>query len=77
MVRVISKDEVAGYHFLGIVMGTSWLGGLQKGRGYSNATNELLDRAAARGATHVVLDPANREHFSGGQVIRGEAYRAK
>ena len=77
MVRVASKEHVAGYRFLGVVMGTSWLYGLQKGKGYSNALNELLEAAAARGATHIVFDPANREHFGGGQVVRGEAYRAQ
>lgn len=72
-VRIVQTGDVAGYSFVGNVMGTSSLDGLARRTGYENALDELLDNAAALGATHVVLTNNRGPAFWGGQTVRGEA----
>ena len=77
MVRPATRDEVKGYKFLGVVQGSSMMSGVLRHSGYENAINEMLEKAAAKGATHVVLDPKSEPHYwTTNQYVRGEAYRA-
>ena len=77
MVRVVTADQVQGYQFLGTITASSSLSGVLQHTGYENALNELLEKAAQRGATHVVLDPKSEPHYwTTSQHIRGDAYRA-
>lgn len=76
MVRQANREEVRAGTFLGSVQGSSVLSGIYRQAGFENARNQMLDRAAALGATHVVPDPEARPHYwTAAQFIRGEAYR--
>lgn len=77
-VRMAEADAVKECQFLGQVTGTSTLTGVARHSGYQNAINELLDEAAGRGASHVLLSRDNRPaYWTFAQNVRGEAYRCK
>jgi hypothetical protein len=77
-VRIIPQAEAAGLEFVGQVTGTSQLAGLGRHQGKQNAVNDMLEKAAALGATHVVMthDP-RAAYWSMGQSVRGDAFRAR
>lgn len=74
---MVPASAVAGFVHLGQVAGTSLQTGIGKDAGYANARNELLDNAAALGATHVVLtdDRGAGRYWALSQQLHGEAYR--
>ncbi|TXL77515.1 DUF4156 domain-containing protein [Vineibacter terrae] len=77
-VQIVGPDQVADYQYVGQVMGSSIQAGVARNQGYMNAVNELLEQAAAMGATHVVLTfnpgPA---YWTWSQTVRGEAFRPR
>ena len=77
-VRMAEAEAVKECQFLGQVTGTSTLTGIARHSGYQNALNELLDEAAERGASHVMLSRDSRPaYWTFAQNVRGEAYRCK
>jgi|SRR5215831_12428157 len=79
MVRVVNnREEVRGYKFLGTVTGSSVMTGVMKEAGFESALNEILEKAARLGATHVYIDPKYEAHYwATSQHVRGETYRAR
>ena len=71
-VQEADSNMVAGCTFLGEVAGTSSVGGAVASTGIENAKNEALERAAGKGATHVVWNA-----LVGGEQpsVSGKAYR--
>lgn len=72
---IVEADEamVAGCQFLGTFNGTSgWGGTAGAGLGANNAKNAVMERAAKKGATHVVF-----MSLSGGMFTKaaGRAYK--
>jgi hypothetical protein len=78
MVRVVNaREEVRGYKFLGTVTGSSLMTGVMQQAGFENAMNEVLEKAARLGATHVYVDPKyESRYWTTSEHVRGEAYRA-
>jgi hypothetical protein len=77
-VRIVQPAMVQGYEFLGQVTGNSPLSGVARTAGYENALAELLDNAAALGATHVVLTgDRGPRYWTVSQNLRGEAFRQR
>jgi Domain of unknown function (DUF4156) len=77
MIKIASHEEVKGYKYLGVVEGSSVLTGVAEDSGYRNALNEAMNKAAALGATHLVLDEKSEPHYwRTSEVVRGEAYRS-
>jgi hypothetical protein len=77
-VRVVGPSEVQGYQFVGQVTGSAPFGGLVRTATYESAMNQLLNNAAALGATRVVLTQGERgpRFWTFEQNIRADAYRA-
>lgn len=76
MVRMTNAETVKDCAFLGQATGSSTLTGIARHSGYQNAINELLDRAAGMGASHVVLSPNSRPaYWTFEQNVMAEAYR--
>lgn len=75
MVRLATPEDVKTFKFLGRVQGSSSLTGVSRQTGYANAKNELLDNAAALGATHVVMiGDKGPVYWTFSQRLEGEAY---
>jgi hypothetical protein len=79
MVRVVNaREEVRGYKFLGTVTGSSLMTGVMQQAGFESAMNEVLEKAARLGATHVYIDPKyESSYWTTSEHVRGEAYRAQ
>ena len=78
MIRVTTAQEVKGFKYLGVVEASSSLTGVAKESGYRNALNEAMNKAAALGATHLVLDEGSTpRYWSTSEIVRGEAYRSE
>ncbi len=76
-VRIVhSTEEVKGYTFLGQVVGSSAMTGVMRHQGMENAVNEVLDKAAAMGATHVLMPDKKASYWTFSENVRGEAYKA-
>lgn len=71
-VQEADANMVAGCTYLGDVTGTSGWGGLAASTGIENAKNQALERAAKKGATHVVW---NSIAGGWGPSVSGKAYR--
>jgi hypothetical protein len=76
-VEVVEADRIdARCTFLGNVSGSSMLTGKLKESGYSKAVEEMLENAAALGATHAVLDPQSKpQYWTTSEVVRANAFR--
>lgn len=72
---VLTKDTnvVARCQNLGQIHTSSFMGGIMHSQGYENALVDLKNRAAARGATHVLLMDVS-SGYTGSNVL-GDAYR--
>ena len=78
MIKLASAEEVKGFKYLGVVEGTSSQTGIAKESGYRNALNEAMNKAAALGATHLVLDQNSQSRYwTMSEIVRGEAYRSE
>jgi hypothetical protein len=76
-VRIVRAHDVVGYEFVGQVTGSSMLGGEARQLGFQNALNDMLDKAGAMGATHVVITyNPGPVYWTWSQTVRGEAYKA-
>ena len=75
-IRIITSVEAKRYEYIGMIQGTSSLTGIIRHTGYQNALNEVLDKAAEKGAEFVVLDPkSGPSYWTTSQVIRAEAFK--
>jgi len=75
-IRIITAEEAKKYDYIGFVQGSSSLSGVARYTGYQNALNEVLDKAAAKGADFIVLDPNSEPaYWTTSQVIRAEAFK--
>ncbi|WP_156466705.1 hypothetical protein [Methylibium sp. Root1272] len=72
-VKVTTADAVTGCAYIDDVVGTSGWYGLFATRGVENARGELLNRAQAAGATHVVWSAPSLTY--GSTSVVGKAYR--
>lgn len=72
-VKVTTADAVTGCAYIDDVVGTSGWYGLFASRGVENARGELLNRAQAAGATHVVWSAPSLTY--GSTSVVGKAYR--
>lgn len=72
-VKVTTADAVTGCAYIDDVVGTSGWYGLFASRGVENARGELLIRAQASGATHVVWSAPSLTY--GSTSVVGKAYR--
>ena len=78
MIKLAKAEEVKGYKYLGVVEASSELTGVAKESGFRNALNETMNKAAALGATHLVLDERSEpRYWVTSIIVRGEAYRAE
>lgn len=75
---IVESDErgVAQCEFLGLVSGTSMLGGAVQERARANAKTHALNAAAAKGATHIVWTDVTST-MSQGASAQGRAYRCR
>jgi hypothetical protein len=77
-IRIITAEEAKKYDYIALVQGSSSLSGVVRYTGYQNALNEVLDKAAAKGADFVVLDPNSEPaYWTTSQVIRAEAFKRR
>ena len=77
-IRMITAEEANQYEYVGLIQGSSSLSGVARHTGYQNALNEVLDKAAAKGAEFVVLDPNCRpSYWTTSQIVRAEAFKRK
>ncbi len=77
MIKLATADEVKGYKYLGVVEASSALTGMARESGFRNALNEAMNKAAALGATHLVLDEKSQpRYWVTSIIVRGEAYRS-
>jgi hypothetical protein len=77
-IRIIAAGEAKQYEYVGLIEGSSSLSGVARHTGYQNALNEVLDKAAGKGAEFVVLDPNSKPaYWTTSQVIRAEAFKRK
>jgi hypothetical protein len=75
-VRIVMAQDVRGATPVGQVYGSSSLTGLSRSQGYNEALAEVVEKAAALGATDVVLHHTPRpSYWSTTTTIRGDAYR--
>jgi hypothetical protein len=76
-VEMVPQERLGdGCSFLSNVMGSSSLTGVSRYTGFNNAVNEMIERAAQLGATHVVLDPTSEaSYWTTSEIARGKAYR--
>lgn len=75
-IQVITPDDAENCQFIANVSASSNLTGLARHTGYQSAMNEVLDRAAAAGATSVVLDPHSEpSYWTTSEIVRGVAYK--
>ena len=75
-VRIAMAQDVRGAAPLGQVWGSSSLTALSRNQGYNEALAEVVEKAAAMGATDVVLHHTPRpSYWSATTTIRGDAYR--
>jgi hypothetical protein len=72
MVRDASSQSVADCEFLGLIQGSSGWGNKAANVGVQNAMNEVREKAAERGATHIVWKAADGTFAS---VAEGEAFK--
>ncbi len=76
-VRIVhAASDVRGYTFLGQVVGSSVLTGVMRHQGVENAVNEVLEKAAAMGATHVLMPETKASYWTASENVRAEAYQA-
>jgi len=77
-IKIATPEEVKGFEYLGMVEGSSSLSGIYRESGFRNSVNEALNKAAAIGATHLVLDKScSATYWASGQYVRAEAYKEK
>jgi hypothetical protein len=75
-IRIITAEEAKQCDFIGLIEGASNLSGVARHTGYQNALNEVLDKAAAKGANSVALDPRSKPaYWTTSQIIRAEAFK--
>ncbi|WP_434639646.1 hypothetical protein ACMYSK_01420 [Klebsiella sp. I138] len=77
-VQVISQEQAQQYKFVSNITGSSTLTGVARHTGYQNAMNEVLDKAAEKGAQYVVIDPGSApSYWATSEIIRATAYKDK
>jgi hypothetical protein len=75
-VRIAMAQDVRGATPIGQVYGSSSLTALSRSQGYNAALAEVVEKAAAMGATDVVLHHTPQpSYWSASTTIRGDAYR--
>lgn len=77
MVKVSGAEEVKSYKYLGVVESSSPLTGVARESGYRNALNDVMNKAADLGATHIVLDERSKpRYWTTSIIVRAEAYQS-
>jgi hypothetical protein len=72
-VQTADSNMVSNCKFIGTMFGSSGMTGVARSIGADNARNDVLEQAAAKGATHVVWEGASDDYW--GPNARGNAYK--
>lgn len=77
-VQIISPEDAKQYDFVARVQASSSLTGVSRDIGYQNALNAVLDQAAAKGASFIVLDENSKaKYWTSKEIVSASAYKRK